>query len=64
MTRAKRIGFKELLSGEVDRTEISITLLAVLESIKRQEVNAEQDEMFGPIHIARATPVVLEEESP
>ena len=57
MQRAERIGFRQLLSNQVDRTEISITLLAILESIKRHEVNAIQPELFGPIEIARAKPL-------
>jgi segregation and condensation protein A len=47
-------GFGELLSAETTRTELSVTLLAVLEMIKRHEVNASQSEMFGAIQIERA----------
>lgn len=46
-----RTSFGELLSLEPDRVEISITLLAVLESIKRQEIRAAQTVMFGQIEI-------------
>jgi chromatin segregation and condensation protein Rec8/ScpA/Scc1 (kleisin family) len=35
--------------------EVSVTLLAVLELIKRHEVNANQKEVFGPIEIIAAT---------
>jgi segregation and condensation protein A len=43
--------FTDLLSGENSRIEISITLLAVLELIKRHEASASQPQMFGPIEI-------------
>lgn len=44
--------FNELLSGENSRVEISVTLLAVLELIKRHEASATQKQMFGPIEIS------------
>lgn len=43
--------FQDLLSPQRDQVEISITLLAVLELIKRREVMAQQTELFGPITI-------------
>jgi segregation and condensation protein A len=43
--------FRDLLSEETNGVEISVTLLAVLELIKRQEIVAHQTEMFGPIDI-------------
>lgn len=45
------IRFTELLSDKSSRLEIAVTLLAVLELIKRREVAASQDSMFGPIEI-------------
>ena len=48
-------GFTDLLSTKTSRLEISITLLAVLELIKRREILASQSEMFGPIEL-RANP--------
>lgn len=48
-------GFSDLLSAKTNRVEISITLLAVLELIKRQEIVASQTELFGPIEL-RANP--------
>jgi segregation and condensation protein A len=44
-------GFTDLLSAKTSRIEISITLLAVLELIKRQELLASQTELFGPIEL-------------
>jgi segregation and condensation protein A len=48
--------FHDLLSAKTNRVEISITLLAVLELIKRREITAYQPEMFGPIEIKAASP--------
>ncbi|PIE79963.1 MAG: segregation/condensation protein A [Chloroflexi bacterium] len=43
--------FNDLLSHNISRVEISVTLLAVLELIKRHEATAVQKHMFGPIEI-------------
>ncbi|HID51046.1 MAG TPA: segregation/condensation protein A [Anaerolineae bacterium] len=45
------VKFRELLSEQTNPVEISVTLLAVLELIKRQEILARQPVMFGPIEI-------------
>lgn len=47
----QHVFFHDLLSDNISRVEISITLLAVLELIKRYEVDAFQPELFGPIEI-------------
>ncbi len=47
--------FRDLLAAVTNRVEISVTLLAVLELIKRQEIVAYQSEMFGPIEIRANT---------
>lgn len=47
--------FRELLSEESNRVEVSVTLLAVLELIKRQEIAVSQPELFGPIAIQGKT---------
>ncbi|MCA9968844.1 MAG: segregation/condensation protein A, partial [Anaerolineales bacterium] len=44
--------FHELFSAHATRTEIAVTLLATLELIKREEVRATQQVLFGPIEIA------------
>ncbi len=46
-----KLRFEELLSSYSSRLEIAVTLLAVLELIKRREVTAVQDTMFGPIEL-------------
>lgn len=43
--------FHEILSNKVDRVEISVTLLAMLELMKRHELTAVQPVMFGPIEL-------------
>jgi segregation and condensation protein A len=52
--RLKQYGrsqFHDLLPPKAERMEVAITLLAVLELIKRQELTATQAEMFGPIEV-------------
>ena len=49
-----KIRFNDLLSSQSSRLEIAVTLLAVLELIKRREVIALQESMFGPIEIKSA----------
>jgi len=43
--------FNDLLSSKADMTEISVSLLATLELIKRRELRASQSQMFGEIEI-------------
>jgi segregation and condensation protein A len=43
--------FQGLLPREAGRLEIAVTLLAVLELIKRREVQVQQTTLFGPIEI-------------
>lgn len=54
ITRQASFLFQDVLSRHPDRVEISVTLLAMLELIKRREVVASQTEMFGPIEIRKA----------
>lgn len=48
------VSFQELLSDSADRIEIAVTLLAILELIKRLEVTAHQRFLFGPIELRAA----------
>jgi len=43
-----------MIANPHDRTEIAVTLLALLELIKRREARAQQGQMFGPIEIMAA----------
>ena len=45
------VSFRDVLSAETSRVEISVTLLAVLELMKRRELIAHQETLFGPITI-------------
>jgi segregation and condensation protein A len=52
--RLKQYGrsqFHDLLPTKVEQVEVAITLLAVLELIKRRELIATQPELFGPIEV-------------
>lgn len=47
--------FAEVLSKNASRVELAVTLLAILELIKRREVTAVQAALFGPIEIHAAS---------
>lgn len=49
-----RVFFNDILSDRAGWLEVAITLLAVLELIKRHEVNVNQPVLFGPIEIVGA----------
>jgi segregation and condensation protein A len=48
-----RLTFGELLSARPNREEVSVTLLAMLELLKRQELRVSQAWLFGPIQISQ-----------
>jgi segregation and condensation protein A len=52
--RDGRVFFNDLLSRRAGWLEAAVTLLAVLELIKRHEVNVNQPVLFGPIEIVKA----------
>lgn len=60
--RKETFGFDKLLSNRVSRAELSVTLLAVLECVKRREVTTEQTYLFGPIDIVPVEAKTEEEE--
>lgn len=51
LRKGKAALFEELLPTNANRVEVAITLLAVLELIKRREIVARQPALFGPIEI-------------
>ena len=51
-TGGRSVTFRSLVEGASHRLEIVVTLLAVLELIKRQQVQALQRNLFGEIEIA------------
>ena len=61
-TGGRAVTFRSLLQNARARVEIIVTLLAVLELIKRGKVNAVQDEMFGDIIIAPVPGAEIDDE--
>ena len=62
-----RVQFDEILVGIDTRVEVVITLLALLELLKRYEVRVFQDALFGEIvieHFPRSERPVMEEPTP
>ena len=51
ITASKHVNFNELLSQHRNRIEVIVTLLAVLELIKRQVITVDQSNPFGDIFI-------------
>jgi segregation and condensation protein A len=47
----RSLSFQRLLAGNRNRIEVIVTLLAVLELIKRQVIQVEQPHLFGDIII-------------
>ena len=62
LSRNKNSSFKTLVGPESSRLEVVVTFLALLELIKRYRVSAQQDALFGDIHIERSDDWDLEEE--
>jgi segregation and condensation protein A len=44
-----RIVLQQLLAGCRSRTEVTVTVLAMLELVRRRQATVQQDELFGPI---------------
>jgi segregation and condensation protein A len=55
--------FLDLLPKKAGRVEIAVTLLAMLELIKRRELTVEQPVLFGPIEIKATTSIGAAENS-
>lgn len=51
LKNGRSLSFRDLLSSNTSRVEVSISLLAVLELIKQREITAFQPDMFGPIEL-------------
>lgn len=60
----RSVSFLTLLRTARRRLEIIVTLLAVLELVKRGQVSMEQSEMFGEIMIAQVAGAEITEEEP
>jgi segregation and condensation protein A len=57
LARRRRVRFRDILSDATTRVEIIVTLLAVLEMIKQDRVQVQQEQMFGEILIERQVSV-------
>jgi segregation and condensation protein A len=62
LNKSKNSSFKTLVGPTSTRLEIVVTFLALLELIKRYRVLAQQDALFGDIHIERSDDWNTEEE--
>ena len=51
LSRGGRIVLQAILAGCRSRTEAAVTFLATLELVRRRQVTARQDDLFGPIVI-------------
>lgn len=51
LSRGRPFLFADLIANPRDRTEVAVTLLALLELIKRREAQAHQSRLFGPIEV-------------
>ena len=49
--RGRSVSFRQLLEGATSRTEVIVTLLALLEMVKQLRVTMHQDRQFGDIQI-------------
>jgi segregation and condensation protein A len=57
----RAVTFLELVAGATHRLEIIVTLLAVLELLKRRQVTVRQSGLFGEIEIAPVPGVEIED---
>jgi segregation and condensation protein A len=49
MGRAGRVALQQVLAACRSRTEVTVTMLAMLELVRRRQAAVEQQELFGPI---------------
>lgn len=55
LSRGGRVILQAILAGCRSRTEAAVTFLATLELVRRRQVTAHQDDLFGPIVIESAS---------
>jgi len=53
LVRRGRVAFRDVLSEQATRVEVIVTLLALLELLKQDQVRVWQEELFGPVFIER-----------
>jgi chromatin segregation and condensation protein Rec8/ScpA/Scc1 (kleisin family) len=54
LSRGGHVALQTILARCRSRTEAAVTFLATLELIRRREVTARQDDLFGPILVETA----------
>ena len=59
-----RVRFTSLLHDAGSRVEVIVIFLAVLESIKRRLIKAQQDEIFGEIYLMRRDDAIVDSSQP
>ncbi len=64
LTQQPRVRFRDVLSGVATRVGIIVTLLAVLELIKQDQVRVRQEQLFGEIIIERQIPAAVAATTP
>ena len=55
LARRRQVRFHEILSTATTRVEVIVTLLALLELIKQDQISVQQEKLFGQIVIERQT---------
>lgn len=56
LSRKERVSFRQLVRQARSRVEVIVTFLAVLEMMKRQMIDARQEQLFGDVLIVPAEP--------
>jgi chromatin segregation and condensation protein Rec8/ScpA/Scc1 (kleisin family) len=56
MAATGRVIVQEVLAACRSRTQVTVTVLAMLEIVRRRQATMEQDELFGPILLEVSTP--------
>jgi chromatin segregation and condensation protein Rec8/ScpA/Scc1 (kleisin family) len=56
MGRAGQVLLQRVLASCRSRTEVTVTVLAMLELVRRRQATVEQAELFGPILLRAANP--------
>jgi segregation and condensation protein A len=64
VNRRSRISFNHLLQAAPTRVHVLVTFLAVLEMIKRRQIDARQDQLFGEIVLMRRSETAVEPQNP
>jgi segregation and condensation protein A len=64
LSHQRRVRFDEILSQAASRVEVIVTLLAVLQLLKQDELHVWQEELFGPIFMTARDPEPTDDGAP